>query len=160
MADQYKLRAQQHADTNNHYYCPLCQFRFEQTLDVRLVVWYCMYVYKCLFQFIVSISVQWIPMVTAQCLWLVAQLTLLPVGCISPSDFKEPQTEPLLGERTVFWPLLFSCASSSISVSTVEMFRFFFGQSSSINLLLCDDFWWQFRHCVFSISLFILPFLS
>lgn len=106
-----------------------------------MVVWYCMYVYsrtfilwmaflhhKCLFQFIVSVSVQWIPIVTAQCLWLVAQLTLLPVGCLSPSDFKEPQTEPLLGERIVFWPLLFSCASSSISVSTVEMFRLFLGK--------------------------------
>lgn len=33
---------------------------------------------------------------------------LLPVGCVSPSYVKEPQTEPLLGERTVFWPLLFS----------------------------------------------------
>lgn len=46
-------------------------------------------------------------MLTAGCLWLVAQLTLLPVRCVSPSCFKEPQTEPLLGERIVLWPLLF-----------------------------------------------------
>lgn len=40
-------------------------------------------------------------------------LTLLPVRCIvSPSYFKEPQTEPLLGERIVFWPL-FCCYSPS-----------------------------------------------
>lgn len=43
-------------------------------------------------------------MPTAGCLWLVAQLTLLPVGWVSLSYFKEPHTEPVLGERIVLWP--------------------------------------------------------
>lgn len=44
---------------------------------------------------------------------------------------KEPQTEPLLGERIVFWPL-FSAPPSSLLVSRKMWI------SSSINLLLRD----------------------
>lgn len=46
----------------------------------------------------------------------------MPVHCVSPSYFKEPQTEPLLGERIVLWPLFF-CSAFSMSVSK-EMYRF------------------------------------
>lgn len=58
-----------------------------------------------------------------------------PSGCISLSDLKETEMEPLLGERTVFWTF-FIHISSFILVSTVEIYRLSWQTCSSINLLL------------------------
>ena len=68
---------------------------------------------------------------------LVAQLTLLPVRYVSPSCFKEPQTEPLLGETIVSLPLFPLVLPLYIGVwrNVLRLWQI----SSLINFAVCDQ---------------------
>lgn len=81
-------------------------------------------------------------------------LTLLPLGCVSPPFFmKEPQTEPLLGERTEFWPLCLLPLRSLLHIGYPHYSVVLLWANQDLDqLVVMRYYWWQFNNSVFSLD--------